>query len=164
MHVYIRNKYFSWGGASTIKDDNGNDVFRVKGSVFTLRRTKRIFDMDGNLLYIIKNRLCNWFTHRAYICDADKNRLAVVRDKFISFKREFLIDSRNGDDLRIGGKFFSLHSTIQRNGMDVAYLKRDINLFKDCFQLQATEEDMPFMCAVVIAMDNIIDNRSGQTT
>lgn len=61
------------------------------------------------------------------------------------------------DSIVIDGDFFSLTSTIVRNGQPIGTINRQITLFKDAFSLEAEEADMPFLVALVIAIDNIID-------
>lgn len=52
MIVIVRNKVFSLTGSSTVKDEAGKDVYRVKGKLrlFSPTRKKKIYDMDKKLL------------------------------------------------------------------------------------------------------------------
>ena len=47
MIVIVRNKVFSLTGSSTVKDEAGKDVYRVKGKLrlFSPTRKKKIYDM-----------------------------------------------------------------------------------------------------------------------
>ena len=64
------------------------------------------------------------------------------------------------DEIKIEGNFFKLTSTIYRNGEQIGTIKREIKWFVDSFVLDANEEDMPFLIALVIAIDNIYDKAS----
>ena len=64
MKFCVKNKLLSLGGSSTVKDENGNDIFKVKGKVFSLTKKKKIYNMEGKLLYVVKNKLINWWTPR----------------------------------------------------------------------------------------------------
>lgn len=46
-----------------------------------------------------------------------------------------------------------------KNGERLATIKREFDFF-DRFRVEASEEDMPFVVALVIAMDNINDKRT----
>ncbi len=160
MKVYIKNKVFSLGGGSKVLDENQQPIYKVKGRVFSITRVKKIYDMQDNLLYKVRNKWFNWFVHKAYIYDANKNKIATVKDKWLSFKGEFFIEGYQ-DEIKIGGKFFALTSEILRNGEVIATIRRQMFSIKDSFELDAkNDEDVPFLIALVIAIDNICDNRS----
>ena len=36
MKVYIKNKYWSWGGGSSVVNENKEPVYQVKGKVFSI--------------------------------------------------------------------------------------------------------------------------------
>lgn len=48
MKVYIKNKFFSLGGGSSVVDENKNDVFKVKGRVFSITRVKNCMMLKEN--------------------------------------------------------------------------------------------------------------------
>ena len=158
MKVYIKNKFFSLGGGSSVVDENKNDVFKVKGRVFSITRVKKLYDAEGKLLYKIRNRWLNWFVHKAYIYDANNNKVAIVKDKWFNVKQEYFVQGYK-DEIKVDGKFFSLSCNILKNGEVVGTIRRNINFIVDSFQLEAKEEDMPFMIALVIAIDNITDKK-----
>ena len=158
MKVYIKNKFFSLGGGSSVVDENKNDVFKVKGRVFSITRVKKLYDIEGKLLYKIRNKWFNWFVHKAYIYDANNNKVAIVKDKWFNVKQEYFVQGYK-DEIKVDGKFFSLSCNILKNGEVVGTIRRNINFIVDSFQLEAKEEDMPFMIALVIAIDNITDKK-----
>ena len=158
MKVYIKNKFWSLGGGSTVVDENKNPVFQVKGKVFSITRKKYLCDMEGNKLFKIRNKWFNWFIHKAYIYDSNNNKVATVKDKWFNYKQDYFVTGYK-DEIKINGKFFSLTTQILRNGEVVGTIRRKINLILDSFELEASEEDMPFMIALVIAIDNITDKK-----
>ena len=158
MKVYIKNKFWSLGGGSTVVDENKNPVFQVKGKVFSITRKKYLCDMEGNKLFKIRNKWFNWFIHKAYIYDSNNNKIATVKDKWFNYKQDYFVAGYK-DEIKINGKFFSLTTQILRNGEVVGTIRRQINLILDSFELEASEEDMPFMIALVIAIDNITDKK-----
>lgn len=160
MKVVIKNKFFSLGGGSSVKDEFGNDVFVVKGRVFSPTRVKWVCDRQGNKLYKVRNRWFNFISGNAYIYK-DKEKIAKVHHPAFSIKK-FVVEGY-GDQIVIDGDFFSLTSTITRNGVPIGIIRREITLVNDTFTLEANEEDMPFMIALVIAIDNITDEKAAQS-
>ena len=61
------------------------------------------------------------------------------------------------DEILIDGDFFSLESTIEKNGKPIGKINRQFTLIQDAFSLEADDEDIAFLIALVIAIDNIID-------
>ena len=156
MKVYIKNKIISWGGGSTVLDENKNEIYKVKGKVFSPTRKKRVSDMQGNVLYTVRNKWFNWFVHSAYVYDANKNKIARVKDKFFNIKPEFFVTGYQ-DEIKVEGSFLSFKSSIIRNGEVIGTIRRQAFTILDSFELEAKEEDIPFLIALVIAIDNIVD-------
>lgn len=63
------------------------------------------------------------------------------------------------DEIKINGKFFGLTTQILKNGEVVGTIRHQINLIADGFELDANDEDLPFLVALVIAIDNITDKK-----
>ncbi len=158
MKVYIKNKFWSWGGGSSVVNENKEPVFQVKGKVFSITRKKYLCDLDGNRLYTIRNKWFNWFIHKAFIYDSNNNKIATVKDKWFNIKNEYFIEDYK-DEIKIDGQFFSLSSTILKNGEPIGTIRRRITFINDAFELEANEQDMPFLIALVIAIDNITDKK-----
>lgn len=162
MKVLIRNKAISFGGSSRVLNKNKELIYNVKGKFFSLRHKKRICDLGGNVLFRVQNKLFNWFNHSAYILDKDKNKIARVTRKLFDVKGNYIIENC-ADEIMVEGRFFGHESKIIRNGEVIGTLRRDINIIADHFTMEANEQDIPFLIALVIAIDNISDKKSRQT-
>ena len=159
MKVYIKNKLVSLGGSSEVLDENQQPIYVVKGKVFSITRKKRICDLEGNVLFTVRNKWFNWFVHKAYIYDADKNKIAKVKDKPFNFKNDYIVEGYQ-DEIKIDGSFFSLSCNIVKNGEVIGVIRRQFTLIRDSFELDADEKEIPFLIALVIAIDNIHDNKT----
>lgn len=158
MKVYIKNKFWSLGGGSSVVDENKNPVFQVKGKVFSITRKKYLCDMQGNKLFMIRNKWFNWFVHKAFIYDSNKNKIATVKDKWFNINNEYFVEGYK-DEIKIGGKIFTLSYDIMKNGEVMGKIRRELTIINDAFELEANEEDLPFCIAIVIALDNICDKK-----
>ncbi len=158
MKVYVRNKLVSLGGASVVLNENKEPIFKVKGKIFSFTRKKKIYDKDGKLMFIVRNKWFNWFVHKAFIYDSNKDKIAKVKDKYFDIKGVYYVEGYK-DEIKIDGKFFSLTSEILKNGEHMAAIRREITWVADCFELEAEEEDVPFLVALTIAIDNIADKK-----
>lgn len=158
MKVYIKNKLFSIGGASSVINENKEDVYKVKGRAFSITRVKWVCDLNGNKLFKIRNKWFNFFVHKAFIYDNNNEKIATVKDKFFTVKNDYFILGYK-DEIKIDGKFFSLSANILKNGELFGTIRRQITFIADAFELEADEKDLPFLIAIVIAIDNITDNK-----
>lgn len=157
MIVVVRNLAFSFTGSSTVKDKDGNDVFRVKGKLISPTRKKKILDMNKNLLYVVRNKWLNFFVHRAYIYDDHKHKICTLKNQLSLRNTKFVVE-RCEDEISIDGDFIAWNLTVTKNEQQIATIKREFDV-QDKFRVEASEEDMPFVVALVIAMDNINDDR-----
>lgn len=158
MILYITNKLASLRGSSTVVDEDKNPVYKVKGKFFSITHKKRICTLDNKVLYSVRNKFFNWWSHSAFIYDENKEKIARVKKK-VDLTGTFFVEGYK-DEIKIEGNFFKLTSTIYRNGEQIGTIKREIKWFVDSFVLDANEEDMPFLIAIVIAIDNIYDKAS----
>lgn len=155
MRLQIKNKFLSWGGASKVTDVNKKEVYKVKGKVFTFTKKKKMYDMEGNLLYVIRNKYWTVRERKVLIFDADGELVATVKkDKWDIGHSYDIIDTE--DDMSIDGRFLDPVSYVKKNGKTVASITRDI-AFTDTFILETEEKNIAFYVALVIAFDNMKD-------
>lgn len=154
MIVTIKNKLFSLGGSSSVKDENGENAFFVKGRFLSPTHVKWVFDKNKNKLFKVRNKWFNFINQKAFVYEG-KTKIAQVKHPFLSGKK-FVVEGYK-DEILIDGDFFSLTSTITKNGKPVGTINRKFVAVTDTFTLEAEEQDMPFMIALVIAIDNIVD-------
>ncbi len=160
MRLYVKNKMFSITGASKVLDEQGREVFHVKGSAFSLTRKKKICLPNGEVLYIVKNRFLNFFTHKSYVCAPDGEKMAEVSNG--AFSISFHVEGYR-DQIDVQGNWFRAADLI-KNGQVAGHLSRSFqgmsDLFRDSYELEIWDNaETPFWVALAIAVDNIIDNR-----
>lgn len=159
MQLYIKNKFFSFGGDSYVFDENGNGIYYVDGKVMSLSREKTVRDMDGKIYYVVRNKLFSPFASTVYIEDAFGSPVAALSRDFLSFRHRYHVEGYR-DQIVLDGSLFSFTGrlTIYRNGTPIGTIRNVLFDFVDSFLLETDcREDMPFLIALVIAHDNIHD-------
>ena len=158
MELAIKNKWISLGGSSTVQDLQGNDVLKVKGKIFTFTAKKYIMDLDENVKYVVRNKFWRLFQRKAFIEDAEGNKIAMVRRKIFSLHDHYYVYSSLGD-LQIRGNILAFDYHITLNGEEIGHISRKISL-RDSFVLSIDDKfDYVTFVALVIAIDNITDRR-----
>lgn len=157
MKFYVKNKLASFGGSSVVKDENGKDLFKVKGKIFSLTKKKKIYDMQGKLLYVVKNKLINWWTHASYVKTPDKQTVCKVKNRGLKFGYDV---TECSDEIAINGILLR-GCQIIKNGKNIGTITAQFVSLSDTYNVDLIDdEDLAFMTAIVIAMDNIRDNVS----
>ena len=157
MELYIRNKWVSLGGSSVVKDKNDNDVLMVKGKIFTFTRKKYVKDMEGNTLFIVRNKFWFLFHRQAFIFTPEKEQIGYVRRKIFSFHDHYDISSKYGEVV-LRGNILGYDYHITLNGQEIGHVARKISL-RDSFVLEINDDvDWQYFVALVIALDNIVDS------
>lgn len=163
MELLIKNKWISFGGSSTVQDVNGNDVFFVKGRVFSFTRKKFLEGLDHITKYVIRNKFWRIFQRKALIYDADGNQVAMVRRKIFSLHDHYFVTSSLGD-LQIRGNILQFDYSITLNGKEIGHVARRISL-RDSFVLTLDDDyDPATFVALVIAIDNITDRKDSESS
>lgn len=158
MEFYIRNKWISLGGSSTVKDVNENDVFKVTGKVFSFTRKKILTDMNGEVKFIIRNKFFRLFQRKAFVLDANGEQKALVRRKIFSLHDHYYVTSSLGN-LEIKGNIFQYNYHITLDGKEIGHISRKVSL-RDSFVLTLDDNyDAATFVALVIAIDNITDRK-----
>ena len=158
MDLMIRNKWVSLRGGSVVKDINENDVLKVQGKFWTVTRKKFVKTLDRETKFIVRNKFWRLFAYRAYVETPDKEKVARIRRKIFSFHDRYFIKSTLGD-LEIKGNILGYDYHIYLNGEEVGHIARKISL-RDSYVLHLEDGcDPMFYLALVIAIDNITDQR-----
>ena len=161
MKYIIKNKVISLSGASTVRDEQGNDLFIVEGRVFSFTRVKTVCTIDRQPLYKVRNKFFHLFLPKVFITDAKGNILLTIKKKnFFSFRQDFEIIPAEGYPcmIEISGDFIGRHYDISDGGVPVAHVRRNFNLIRDSFWLETDlTEKAAFYVALVIALDNFYD-------
>ena len=158
MQLTIRNKWVSLRGGSIVQDVSGKEVMKVKGKFFTVTRKKFICDLQGNVKYIVRNKFWRLFARKALVLDANKNVIVRIRRKIFSFHDRYFLQTSLGN-MEIKGNIFQFNYQITLNGQEIGHIARNISL-RDSFTLTVDDRyDPMLMVALVIAIDNITDQR-----
>ena len=162
MKLFVKNKVFTAGGSSFVLDENNNKVFKIKGKFFSITRKKKIYDMDGNLLFVVRNKYWNFFKHTCFVYNADKEKILQVTYHQLSFKNDFFVEGFK-DEISFTGKYFqfpNINMKIQKNGVEIGSLVKNFSIVRDAYTLDVnSEEDAALFVAITIAIDNIFDER-----
>ena len=165
IELAIRNKWISLRGSSIVRDLNEKDVLKVQGKFWTVTYKKFIQTLDGETKYIVRNKFWKLFVYRAFVIDPKTNeKVATIRRKVFSFHDRYFMETKYGE-IEIKGNILGFDYHIYLNGKEIGHVARRISL-RDSFVLTLDDDnaDIYFWVALVIAIDNISDERANDSS
>ena len=161
MKYIIKNKLVSLGGSSTVKDEEGNHLFYVKGRIFSPTRYKTITTLTKAPIYKVRNKFFHILLPKVFLMDSEGKKLLMIKKRSLfALREDFVIVPMEGSNMNITikGDFIGRHYDILDNGIPVAHVRRNYNLVKDSFWMETDfEVEAPLYVALVIALDNYYD-------
>lgn len=156
MQIIITFRLTPAGGA-IVTDGYGNELYKAKGKVLSLFRKKRLFDLNGEKLYTIRNKFWRLpFSYSAIIKNSE-GEAARIKSKFHNF--QFTVKNCT-DDIVIEGRFLDPNFAIYKNGVLAATARSQLSLNGKMVLDVVNASDNEFMVALVIAMNNVVKNRA----
>jgi uncharacterized protein YxjI len=148
----MKQKLFCWGDDYRVLDENGQDVYLVDGKAFVLLRNElRFFDMKGNDLARITQRLLSWGPQYD-IYRGGRLVATVKKHVFTLVYCKFTVDVPGPDDLEATGSFFDYEYTFQRHGRVVATVSKRFFAWTDSYGVDIAdgEDDVLILASTVV--------------
>ena len=163
LRLNIRNKWISLRGGSYVTDANEKNYLYVKGKFWTVTHKKFVQDMQGNTLYTVRNKFWTFITQYAMIYDDKGEEVARFRKKVFSLHDHYDIKTKYGM-MVLRGNILGFDYHVFLNDQEIGHVGRHISL-RDSFFLDIddTKISPAFMVAMVIALDNLTDERAEQS-
>jgi uncharacterized protein YxjI len=151
----MRQKLLSLADNFTIKNEQEQDVFLVKGKLFSFGDKLSFQDLAGNELVFIDQRLLNWSP--TYELWKGKELLAVVKRELFSFiHHRFTVDVPGPNDLEAEGDFLDHEYTITRGGSVAATVSKRWFSWTDTYGIEvADREDDVLLLATAVVVDMV---------
>lgn len=155
MRYLMKQRVFNLSGAFYIRNDEGQDIFSVEGAAFSFGHRLTFYDMAGNELADIRQKLLSWGpTYEIYRGGC---LFAVVKKELFSFfKHVFTVDVPGPDDLLAEGDFWDLEFTFSRGDGTVAQVSRQWFSWADTYGVEIAEgEDDVLILASSVVIDMV---------
>lgn len=151
MKYYIKQKVFTFGDKFTIKNENGLDCFFVQGEVFSWGRKLHMFDIRGNEVAYIKQRLMTWMPrYEVYI---NGTYAMEVKKEFTLFSSKYTLYNT---DWSIEGDYFAHEYVINNSDGTVAYISKHWFTWGDSYEINIVSNvNDVYALAAVIAIDAV---------
>lgn len=155
MRYVMKQRLFSLTDSFTIKNEQGDDVYRVRGKLLSFGKQLSFEDIGGNELAYIRQKLLS-FAPTYEIYRSDKLFATVNRELFTFLRHKFFIDVPGPDDLEAAGDFLDLEYSFERGGRRVATVSKTWFSLSDTYGVDiSTGEDDVLILASSVVIDMI---------
>ncbi len=153
MRYLIKQKIFSLNDGFAIKDESGNDCFKVKGKFISFGKKLTIFGMDGKEECFIQQKPIRIFPE--YHILKDSHKMMVIKQKFSLLGKKFSISGDAGDYL-IEGNLSARNFNIIKNGTVIAAISKKLLALADTYTVDISEGEVPsLMLGAAVVLDMI---------
>jgi uncharacterized protein YxjI len=152
----MRQKLISIGDDFYIKNEAGQNVFKVDGKVLRVRDTLQFKDSKGNILCQIQERMLRIKDSMA-IEDGDGKKIAEVKKALITPLRDrWTVKIRSGPDLDVQGNILDHEYEIKDGRCKVAQVSKKWFRVRDTYgvEIAPNQEDIVIL-AVTVALDQM---------
>lgn len=154
MRYKIHQKIFSFGDKFTIKNENDEPMFNIRGRVFTLGDKLYLEDLNGSELFYIEQKIFKFLPE--YNIFQNGVQVAKVKKELTFFKPRFNINSNYGK-FEISGDIFAYNFRILKNGRTVATVSKRWFALSDTYGVEiGNEENQAFLLVLIIVIDQVI--------
>jgi uncharacterized protein YxjI len=152
----MRQKLISIGDDFYIKNEQGQNVFKVDGKVLRVRDLLVFRDMQGNKLCQIQERMLRIKDSMA-IEDGEGNTVAEVKKALITPLRDrWTVKIRSGPDMDVQGNILDHEYEIKEGRRKIAQISKKWFRIRDTYGVEIVpdQEDIVIL-AITVALDNM---------
>jgi uncharacterized protein YxjI len=156
----MRQKLVSIGDDFYIKNEAGQNVFKVDGKALRVRDLLVFEDLQGKKLCQIQKRLLHIKDTMA-IDDADGNKIADVKKAIITPVRDrWTVKIRNGPDMDVQGNILDHEYEIKEGRRKIAQVSKKWFRVRDTYGVEvAPDQEDVVILAITVALDNMAHAR-----
>lgn len=156
MKLYIKQKVFSLGDQFTVKDQAGEDRYRVQGEVLSWGKKLHVYDMANREVAWIRQELVTFLP--CYHVFVHGTQVAQIRKEFSLFTPRYTVSDLGWE---INGHFLEHNYTITKCGLPIVSIEKEWMSWGDSYALDIRNPaDELIALAVVLTIDCVIDNRN----
>ncbi len=156
MHLYMKQKVFSFKDKAAIKDENGTDKYYIEGKVFSLGKKLHIYDMDGNEIAFIKQVVPTLMPK--FAVEIGGEEVARIVKKISFLKPKYVVE---GLGWEVRGDILSHDYTIVDGDRTIVSIHKKWMAWGDTFELDIeSDRDEVLVLAVVLAIDAVMDSQA----
>ena len=153
MHLYIRQRIFSWTDSYDVYDETGEARYEVRGALFSLGHQIHVYDKRAGErneeIGYIRQKLFTLLPTFEIVMGG--RTVGTIRKEFTFFRQRYHVDFRGWD---VEGDFMGWDYRVMSGGMEVMSISKELFQWSDTYVLRYTNPayEMPGLL-LVLAID-----------
>lgn len=132
MHLYIKQRVFSWSDTYDVFDENGEPRYYVRGKVFSLGHQIHVYDKhSGKEVGSIHQRLLTLLPKFEIVIDG--NVVGTISREFSFLRPRYHVDFQNWE---VEGDFLGWDYTARRGDIAVLTVTKELFTWGDTYVLR----------------------------
>lgn len=152
MRLFIKQKVFTLSPQFTVKEENGNDRYTVRGHTFSMNSRLEVFNSAGQQVARIYRMLFRFLPR--YVVEVNGQQVAEIVKDFTFFKPSYRVE---GSNMRVEGDFWSHEYSVYDGQVPVMQLSKEWFSWGDSYVLNILDDRYELIClAIVLAIDCVL--------
>ena len=147
--LYIKQKVFSLSGKFTVKDQQEKDVYYVEGSFMKIPKTFSIRDENKNEIALIMKKVLSFLPK--FFVEINGQEVLTIKKEFSFFKARYNIEAAG---MEVLGNWWDMDFQVLQNGKVIGKVNKEWFTWGDSYKVQILNEELEtIVIALVIAID-----------
>ena len=147
--LYIKQKVFSLSGKFTVKDQQEKDVYYVEGSFMKIPKTFSIRDENKNEIALITKKVLSFLPK--FFVEINGQEVLTIKKEFSFFIARYNIVAAGREVL---GNWWDMDFQVLQNGKVIGKVNKEWFTWGDSYKVQILNEELEtIVIALVIAID-----------
>ena len=156
MRLFIKQKVFSWNAQFTVKNEQGEDCYRVEGEFFSWGHKLHVYTMDGLEVAFIQQKLMSWMPR--YIIYINGQEVAQLVKEFTFFSPRYQLE---GTPWELEGDFWAHEYQLVDRGQSVMQMSKEWFTWGDSYVLDIAQPHNALLClCVALSVDCVLASQS----
>ncbi len=147
--LYIKQKVFSLSGKFTVKDQQEKDIYYVEGSFMKIPKTFSIRDENKNEIALITKKVLSFLPK--FFVEINGQEVLTIKKEFSFFKARYNIEAAG---MEVLGNWWDMDFQVLQNGKVIGKVNKEWFTWGDSYKVQILNEELEtIVIALVIAID-----------
>lgn len=147
--LYIKQKVFSMRGKFAVKDQNGQDVYFIEGSLMQIPKTFSIMTDRMDEVALITKKTFSFLP--TFYVEVQGQEMMTIKKQFTFFKSNYTVDAAG---IEVRGNVWDMNFEVLQHGELIGSVDKQWFTWGDSYEIRIMKEETEtLLVALVVAID-----------